>query len=49
MASSSSATGPAGKGDRWTREVLVMHLREGKIVEVWEMYDDQQAYDEFWY
>jgi uncharacterized protein len=31
------------------REVLVMHLREGKIVEVWEMYDDQQAYDEFWY
>ena len=31
------------------REVLVMHLREAKIVEVWEMYDDQRAYDEFWY
>ncbi len=29
------------------REALVFHLRDGKIVEAWEHYEDTQAWDEF--
>ena len=30
------------------RIAIVMHLREGKMVEAWEHFDDQYAEDEFW-
>jgi ketosteroid isomerase-like protein len=29
------------------REVLVSHIRDGKIVEVWQYIENQYAYDEF--
>jgi uncharacterized protein len=29
------------------REVLVFHVRDGKVVEVWQYIADQYAYDEF--
>ena len=29
------------------REVLVCHVRDGKVVEVWQYIEDQYAYDEF--
>jgi ketosteroid isomerase-like protein len=29
-------------------EALVMHIRDGRIAEVWELYADQAAYDAFW-
>ena len=29
------------------REVLVFHLRDGKIAECWESHEDSQAWDEF--
>lgn len=29
-------------------EVLVFHLRDGKIVEGWEHFRDNQTWDEFW-
>jgi uncharacterized protein len=29
------------------REVLVFHVRDGRIVEVWQYIEDQYAYDEF--
>jgi uncharacterized protein len=29
------------------KEVLVFHLRDGKIVEAWEHYEDSQTWDEF--
>jgi ketosteroid isomerase-like protein len=29
------------------REVLVFHLRDGRIVEVWQYLENQYAYDEF--
>jgi uncharacterized protein len=40
----------AGRGDKSLdiSEALVMHLKDGKIVEVWEMYVDQDAFDAFW-
>jgi ketosteroid isomerase-like protein len=28
-------------------EVLLFHLRDGKVVEAWEHYEDSQVYDEF--
>src|SRR5215211_7009530 len=32
------------------REVLVFHVRDGKVVEAWQYIEDQYAYDEFfWY
>ena len=31
-----------------TNEVLVFHVRDGKAFEVWELYTDPYAYDEFW-
>ncbi|MGH2721745.1 MAG: nuclear transport factor 2 family protein [Actinomycetota bacterium] len=40
------ATRPGRELD--VREVLVMHVRDGRILEVWEMYDDLAAYDRFW-
>jgi ketosteroid isomerase-like protein len=30
------------------KEALVFHLRDGKIVEAWEHYEDSQTSDEFW-
>jgi ketosteroid isomerase-like protein len=29
------------------KEVLVFHLRDGKVVEAWEQYEDSQTMDEF--
>jgi uncharacterized protein len=29
------------------REVLVFHIRDNKVVEVWQYIEDQYAYDEF--
>ncbi len=29
------------------REVLVFHLRDGRVVEAWEHYEDSQTWDEF--
>jgi ketosteroid isomerase-like protein len=29
------------------REVLVSHIRDGKLVEVWQYIENQYAYDEF--
>jgi len=29
------------------REALVFHIRDGKVVEVWQYIADQYAYDEF--
>jgi len=29
------------------REVLVVHIRDGKIIEVWQHLEDQYTYDEF--
>ena len=29
------------------KETLVFHLRDGRIVEVWEQYEDSQTWDEF--
>jgi uncharacterized protein len=29
------------------REVLVFHIRDGRVVEVWQYIQDQYAYDEF--
>jgi uncharacterized protein len=29
------------------KEVLVFHLRNGKVVEAWEHYEDRQTWDEF--
>jgi ketosteroid isomerase-like protein len=29
------------------REVLVFHVRDGKVAEVWQYIEDQYAYDEF--
>ena len=29
------------------KEVLVFHLRDGKIVEAWEHFEDSQTWDEF--
>lgn len=31
-----------------TNEILVFHIRDGKVVEGWEAYIDQAAVDEFW-
>jgi ketosteroid isomerase-like protein len=41
-----------GRGERGgrtleDREVLVCHVRDGKIAEVWQYVEDQYAYDEF--
>jgi ketosteroid isomerase-like protein len=30
------------------RVVLTWHVRGGKVVEVWDLTDDQYASDEFW-
>jgi uncharacterized protein len=29
------------------REVLVFHIRDGKVVEVWQYLENQYTYDEF--
>ena len=29
-------------------EALVLHARDGKILEVWELYTDQSQFDDFW-
>jgi ketosteroid isomerase-like protein len=29
------------------REVLVFHISDGKVVEVWQYIEDQYTYDEF--
>jgi ketosteroid isomerase-like protein len=29
------------------KEALVFHMRDGKVVEAWEHYDDSQTWDEF--
>lgn len=31
-----------------TNEILIFHIRDGKIVEGWESYIDMAAVDEFW-
>lgn len=31
-----------------TNEVLVFHVKDGKITEAWELYTDPYHYDEFW-
>lgn len=31
-----------------TNEVLIFHVRDGKIVEAWESYIDMAAVDDFW-
>jgi ketosteroid isomerase-like protein len=28
--------------------VLLFHMRDGKVAEAWEHYEDSQAWDEFW-
>jgi uncharacterized protein (TIGR02246 family) len=28
--------------------VIVFHIRDGRITEGWDLWSDQQAYDEFW-
>ena len=30
------------------KEALVFHLRDGKVVEAWEHFEDSQAWEEFW-
>jgi ketosteroid isomerase-like protein len=37
----------ASAGPLKDREVLVFHVRDGKIVEVWQYIEDQNTYDEF--
>jgi uncharacterized protein len=29
-------------------EALVLHVHDRKITEVWELYEDQHAFDDFW-
>jgi ketosteroid isomerase-like protein len=29
-------------------EALVFHLRDGKVAEAWEHYEDSQSWDDFW-
>jgi ketosteroid isomerase-like protein len=29
-------------------EALVLHARDGRILEVWELYTDQNQFDDFW-
>jgi ketosteroid isomerase-like protein len=31
------------------REVLVFHVRDGKVVEVWQYLQDQYTWDEFFF
>lgn len=42
-------TNTARRGDKSLnlREALVFHVRDGKIVEAWEHYEDSQTADEF--
>jgi ketosteroid isomerase-like protein len=42
------STGQRGGRSLNVKEALVFHLRDGKIVEAWEHYEDSQAWDEFW-
>ncbi len=46
----SVCTWPPGEREGRTledREVLVCHVRDGKVVEVWQYVQDQYTYDEF--
>ena len=39
-----------GEREGWTltdREVLVFHVRDSRVVEVWQYLENQYAYDEF--
>ena len=40
-------TGQRGGRSLNLKEALVFHLRDGKIVEAWEHYEDSQTWDEF--
>ncbi len=42
-----SSTGQRGGRSLSLHEALVFHLRDGKIVEAWEHYEDSQTWDEF--
>ena len=41
------ATGERGGRTLEDREILVFHIRDGKVVEVWQYIENQYAYDEF--
>lgn len=42
-----TSTGQRGGKSLSLREVLVFHLRDGRIVEAWEHFEDSQTWDEF--
>src|SRR5688572_12708913 len=41
-------TGQRGGKSLNRREVLVFHLRDGRVIEVWEHYEDSQTWEEFY-
>ena len=42
-----TATGTRNGRSVSMHEVLAFHLQDGRIVEVWELFEDTQAWDEF--